>query len=100
MSLVILFILFAAVIGSAAMVGVIGYLMNRIRQLELQASGELQPRRVIGSEGLRDELRDELMAMQDEIERLTERVDFTERLLSAPEEDPSTSSPGREGGSA
>ena len=39
-SLTALFIVFAAVIGSAAMVGIIAYFLHRIRQIETRSTGE------------------------------------------------------------
>jgi hypothetical protein len=77
-SLTALFIIFAAVIGSAAMVGVFAYFLHRIRQIEGGAAGNA------GAGQLSDQvngLRDDLLTVQEEMSALTERLDFTEKLL-------------------
>jgi Skp family chaperone for outer membrane proteins len=77
-SLTALFIIFAAVIGSASMVGIIAYFMHRMRQLEAGTTGEA------GSHQLVDEvsgMREELVTVQEEMSALSERLDFTEKLL-------------------
>jgi len=77
-SLTALFIVFAAVIGSAAMVGIIAYFLHRIRQIETRSTGEA------GSHQLFDhvnEMREELLTVQEEVSALSERLDFTEKLL-------------------
>ena len=77
-SLTALFIIFAAVIGSASLVGIFAYFLHRIRQIEAgTASGA-------GSHELSDQvsqMREDLLAVQDEMSALTERLDFTEKLL-------------------
>ncbi len=73
-----LFIIFAAVIGSASMVGIFAYFIHRIRRIEAGTAGER------GSRELSDQvsqMREELLAVQDEMSALTERLDFTEKLL-------------------
>ena len=78
MSILALFIIFAAVIGSASMVGVFAYLLSRIRQLESGTSGDR------GSGMLVEQvarLREELLTVQEEMSSFTERLDFTEKLL-------------------
>jgi hypothetical protein len=82
MGLIALFIIFAAVIGSAAMVGVLAYFLSRIRRLEGTPSGGP------GSHQLTDQVNgmaEELMSLQSEVSRLTERLDFTEKLLMSGE---------------
>jgi uncharacterized coiled-coil protein SlyX len=77
-SLTALFIIFAAVIGSASMVGISAYFLHRIRQLEAGTTGEE------GSRELSDQVsqvREELLAVRDDMSALTERLDFTEKLL-------------------
>lgn len=77
-SLTALFIIFAAVIGSASMVAIFAYFLHRIRQIESGTAGE------DGSHELSDQvsqMRDELLAVQEEMSALTERLDFTEKLL-------------------
>jgi len=78
-SLTALFIVFAAVTGSAAMMGILAYLLHRIRQIETRTTGE------IGSNQLADQvigLQEELLAVQEELSSMSERLDFTERLLT------------------
>jgi len=85
-SLVALFVIFAAVIGSTAMMGIIFYFLNRIRQLEGKVSGDLP------TSSLSDQLsrvQEDLFLAQDEIARLTERMDFTEKLLMSGDEEAS-----------
>ena len=78
-SLTALFIIFAAVIGSAAMAGVFAYLLHRIRQIETRTPGE------VGSHHVADQVRglqEDLLAVQEELSSMSERLDFTEKLLS------------------
>jgi len=78
MPLIMLVLLFLTVIGSASMVGVLAYIFHRIRLIEGKSSGES------GSQQLIDQLfvmEDELRAVQGEMTSLTERLDFTEKLL-------------------
>ena len=67
-----LFILFAAVIGAGAMTAIIGYLLHRIRQLEQRQTSDLAGKA----------LYDQIDTLQQEVSRLTERVEFSERLLA------------------
>ena len=60
LSLVALFIIFAAVIGSAAMVGVLSYMLSRVRRLEGGMSGDRPPRQLTDQ---MNTLADELMAL-------------------------------------
>jgi len=83
MSLVVLFIIFAAVIGSAAMVGVLAYLLNRIRQLESGSSGGTGSGQLVEQV---NRLREELLTVQEEMSSFTERLDFTEKLLMSGDE--------------
>ena len=84
-SLVALFIIFAVVIGTTAMVATIGYLLHRIRVIEGNSgSGE-------GSHQLFDrvtDLGDDLFGMQEQISAMTERLDFTEKLLMGGGDEP------------
>jgi len=78
-SLTALFIVFAAVTGSAAMMGILAYLLHRIRQIETRTTGE------VGSSQLADQvsgLQEELLAVHEELSSMSERLDFTERLLT------------------
>ncbi len=82
-SLTALLIIFAAVIGSAAMVGIFAYFLFRLRQIEAGTTGEA------GSQQLADQvnlMREELLTVQDEMSALTERLDFTEKLLTSGED--------------
>ena len=82
-SLTALLIIFAAVIGSAAMVGIFAYFLFRLRQIEAGTTGEA------GSQQLADQvnlMREELLTVQDEMSALTERLDFTEKLLMSGED--------------
>jgi hypothetical protein len=77
-SLTALLVVLAAVIGSTAMVGVLAYLLHRIRQIESGATDKA------GSRGLSDRvegMQEEFLALQKEMSALQERLDFTEKLL-------------------
>lgn len=77
-SLTALFIIFAVVIGSTAMVGVFAYILSRVRRLESGGGGAGAPP-VLEQQVAR--LQAEVEAMRDDVSTLTERLDFTERLL-------------------
>lgn len=77
-SLTALFIIFAVVIGSTAMVGVFAYILSRVRRLESGRPGGEEALAL--SEDL-DRLQVELEALRGDVSALVERVDFTERLL-------------------
>lgn len=83
-SLVALLIIFAAVIGSTAMMGVFFYFFNRIRQLEGKVSGDLPTSSMSEQLG---RVQEDLYLAQEEISRLTERMDFTEKLLMSGDEE-------------
>lgn len=103
MGLVELFVLLAAVSGTAWIVGTVGWLWYRTKCLEdaimRQNSGVPQ----LASE--LESLRGELKGSDDEIERLRGRLDFLERLLNSGEQEPAATgklepgegSKGREG---
>ena len=79
-------ILFAALSGSAMMVGILGYFFYKIKKLE--AGGD-DLSRVL--ENIED-LRERLDATDDNVTSLSERLEFNERLLegrSGTEEKPS-----------
>ena len=74
-----LFILLAAVFGTGSMVGVFAWMLHRIKRLEYETEspGQLQQ--------VRDEieeLREQLILNRNDVAELSERIDFTERLLS------------------
>ena len=77
-SLTALFIVFAAVIGSTAMMGILAYFLHRIRQIEARTSGEEGTHQLAGQV---NEMREELLTVQEEMFALSERLDFTEKLL-------------------
>ena len=72
-------VLLVAVIGSGSMVGILGWLLYRIKQLEAGARPSNELTRIL--EHL-DELRDDMNLTRNEVSELSERVEFTERLLS------------------
>jgi uncharacterized coiled-coil protein SlyX len=83
-SLVALLIIFATVIGSTAMMGILFYFLNRIRQLEGRVTGDLPTGAL--SEQL-NRIQEDLFLAQEEMSRLTERMDFTEKLLMSGDEE-------------
>jgi hypothetical protein len=83
-SLVALLIIFATVIGSTAMMGILFYFLNRIRQLEGMVTGDLPTGAL--SEQL-NRIQEDLFLAQEEMSRLTERMDFTEKLLMSGDEE-------------
>ncbi len=84
LSFLALFILFAAVIGTAAMVGTLAYLFSRIRRLEGGDPANQSPGQLTGQ---MNGIEAELMALQEEVANLSERLDFTEKLLMSGDRD-------------
>ena len=79
-SVVELLILLAAVGGSGAMVGFLGWLLHRVKRLEsVSRADNADVERVMEQV---DALREQLMTVHDEMGELNERVDFAERLLT------------------
>lgn len=74
-----------AVSGSSIMVAVLAWMLNRIRQLE---GGQESRTELADISQQLDALRDHVLSVEDEMTRLNERVDFTEKLLEAPRVDP------------
>ncbi len=73
-------ILLAAVGGSGAMVGFLGWLLYRVKRLESGINADnADVERVLEQV---DALREQLMTVHDEMGQLGERVDFAERLLT------------------
>lgn len=72
-------LLIVAVAGSAGMAAILGWVLHRIARLEKHGPGELG--RVVGEN---EELREQMRLLEVEVERLSERVDFTEKLLERP----------------
>jgi hypothetical protein len=90
-SFLALFIIFAAVIGSTAMMGTIAYLLHRIRRIEGGALGGT------GSPMLLDqvnELREDVFAVQEGLSSMAERLDFTEKLLMSGDDETGSDLPG------
>lgn len=77
-SLTALFIVFAAVIGSTAMMGILAYFLHRIRQIEAGTAGEAGAHQLTGQV---NDMREELLTVQEELSAMSERLDFTEKLL-------------------
>ncbi len=85
MSIAFLILMLIAVVGSGTMAAILVWMWNRIRQLE----GGRQDRSELGNIYERmDAVRDQLFSLEDEMARLNERVDFTEKLLEAPRVEP------------
>jgi hypothetical protein len=77
-SLAALLIVIAAVAGSTVVMGIIAYFLHRIRRVEGRTFGDA------GQDQLLDqirEIRDDLIRLEDEMSALSERVDFTDKLL-------------------
>ena len=89
--LVALLLIFAAVIGSAAMVGTIAYLLHRIRVIEGHSLGGDGSPQLLNRV---NELGDDLFAMQEQISAMTERLDFTEKLLMGGDDEPDSTGSG------
>ena len=86
MGIVALLLILIAALGSGAMVAIIAWFYQRMKQIEGARNDGSELARI--SEQL-DGVRDQLAAMDDEMTRLNERVDFTEKLLGpGPEEGP------------
>ena len=68
-------------VGSCTMLAIFGWMWHRISKLE----GGREDRSELGNmyEQL-DALRDQVFSVEDEMAKLNERVDFTEKLLEAP----------------
>jgi uncharacterized coiled-coil protein SlyX len=88
MGLLELFVLLSAVSGTAWIVGMVAWLWHRIKRLEDSALGQTEAPNALPSD-LR-ELSDALAASDRELERLNERLDFLERLLSRGKEGETT----------
>lgn len=76
---VFLLLLVTAVIGSTVLMATLGWLSQRINRIEGGGSRELQ--RLLDEN---EELREQMRLLEGEVERLAERVDFTEKLLEKP----------------
>lgn len=77
-TLTALLIVLVAVIGSTTLLGMYAYLLNRIRQIESNPSGDAGSRQLVDQV---NEMRDELVTVQREMSALSDRLDFTEKLL-------------------
>lgn len=74
-----LLVLLAAVGGTALIIGAGVWLWSRTERLEGRGPGDPQERRQL--EGELADVKEQLAATQDETRRMSERVDFLERLL-------------------
>jgi len=81
-SLAALFVVFAAVLGSSAMIGMIVYFMRRLEKLEAKMNGELDSPQAVKELEI---VQDELLAVNQTVSELSERLDFTEKLLANPD---------------
>lgn len=66
------------------MVGILAYFLSRIRRLEGGMSGDRGPGQLTDQ---MNSMVEELMALREEMNSLTERLDFTEKLLMSGEEE-------------
>ena len=81
MTIAALLLILILVVGSGTMAVLLGWMWHRISKLE----GGREDRSELGNVYQRlDALRDQVFAAEDEMVRLNERVDFTEKLLDAP----------------
>jgi outer membrane murein-binding lipoprotein Lpp len=90
MSIAILILMLLAVVGGGTMVAILGWIMSRMKQLESRP-GDRSELGIISQQ--MDALRDQLFAVEDEMAKLNERVDFTEKLLEAPRAQPGLAEP-------
>ena len=83
MTIAALMIIFAAVIGSTAMVGIFAYLFHRLSQIESGTTDAAGSRQLDERVNL---MQEELLSLQTEMSALAERLDFTEKLLMSGED--------------
>ena len=89
MSILALMLILIAALGSGAMVAIFAWFYQRMKRLEGGRNDGSDW--TLMAEQL-DVVRDQLSAMDDEMTRLNERVDFTEKLLEpGPKEGPPSS---------
>lgn len=79
LSLAVVLIILTAVTGSGIMVAILMTIANRLKMLESGGSGPAELNQLAREV---DNLRAELETASSDIGNLTERLDFTERLLS------------------
>jgi hypothetical protein len=79
LSFLALFIIFAVVVGGAVSVGILVTLFSRLRRLEGGGFHDPDPRQLSNQ---MNGMVEELMALQEEVANLSERLDFTEKLLT------------------
>ena len=79
----VVLIILAAVLGTAVFVSLIAWFANRLQRLESGGGGASEIGRL---ESELDDLRAELQQAHADISDLSERLDFTERLLSPGDE--------------
>ena len=87
-------------IGTAAFFlssGVIGVGVIIFRAYALKLKHNLEHERLLHGGSGESELTETLLALQDQMGRLNDRMDFNERLLDAPEKSPAGTSGGGDG---
>ena len=83
-------LILVAALGSGSLVAIFAWFYQRMKQLEGGRNDDSELALI--SEQL-DVVRDQLGAMDDEMTRLNERVDFTEKLLEPGPQEEGTPSP-------
>lgn len=83
-AIAVLLLILVALVGSSAVIYVLTRIFNRVERLESRHSGA-DARRL---EAELERLREEVDATSHTVDRLTERLDFTERLLSGRRNEP------------
>ena len=66
------------------MVAVLAYFLSRLRRLEGGGHGEAAPHQLTDQ---MNTMTEELLALQEELNNLSERLDFTEKLLMSGDAD-------------
>jgi hypothetical protein len=90
MSFAVLFLVLFVLVGSGSMVATLGLMWNRIRQIE---GGRKDGSELSNISQQLETVRDQLFLVEDEMARLNERVDFTEKLLEPPRVEPEKDEP-------
>ena len=81
MSIAALLMILILLVGSGTMAVLLGWMLYRVKRLE----GGREDRSELGTIYQQlDALRDQVFAAEDDMAKLNERVDFTEKLLDAP----------------
>ena len=80
MTILALMVMLAGIGGSVVMVGAFAWLIMRMRRLESLGPGRDDPHQLLGR---MEEIRKDLDVLQNDVELIGERMDFTERLLQS-----------------